>query len=278
MIADVSVVVPCYNEARNPLLEATFASIACQLDAAAVELVVIDDGSDDGTPDLVEAIVQKSQLKAAFKLIRLDENTGIANALNVGITAATGRFILRLDCGDIALPGRLQQQLTYLNTYNEVQLVGGLTRWIDSSGSVVGEHRFNKSLKMLKNDFRASILYRNTIVHTTWMARKQFFEVTGGYNSAYFLEDYELLARAAAMDVPVGVIPAYLTHIYRSDSGISSPRNRGKAQKSLVKIKSRYFLRLVSIRNAIGLLKSYLGLVLVNTPLSTIREKSSAGR
>lgn len=71
-----------------------------------LELVVVDDGSTDATPAILEGI-RDSRLR----VLRSAERQGLASALNRGLDEARGRYVARLDADDVAFPHRLERQL-----------------------------------------------------------------------------------------------------------------------------------------------------------------------
>lgn len=96
----VSVVVPCYNAERY--IGATLDAVLAQT-GAELEVIVVDDGSRDGSAALVERAYPQ------VKLIRR-ANAGVAAARNTGIDAATGDWVAFCDADDIWLPGKLAAQ------------------------------------------------------------------------------------------------------------------------------------------------------------------------
>lgn len=94
----VSVIIPCYN-AQQYLAE-TLDSVLTQTELP-VEVVCIDDGSDDGTPDILRAYAQKDVRVTVIRQI----NKGQSTARNVGMGESRGEFILFLDSDDLLAPG-----------------------------------------------------------------------------------------------------------------------------------------------------------------------------
>lgn len=99
--SSVSVIIPCYNAERY--ISATIDSVIAQ-GHPDLEIIVVDDGSKDGSVALV---------RARFPDVRLVEqsNQGVAAARNNGIRHAGGHWIAFVDADDIWLPGKLQAQL-----------------------------------------------------------------------------------------------------------------------------------------------------------------------
>lgn len=104
----VSVIIPAYN--RAPTLRAALDSVR-QQDYQDWELIVVDDGSSDGT-----AAVADSLGDSRVRVIRHEVNRGASAARNTGIRSARGRYIAFLDSDDAWLPGKLSAQVAVLES------------------------------------------------------------------------------------------------------------------------------------------------------------------
>lgn len=104
---DISVVMGVYNGAAT--LAATLDSVLAQ-EGCAFEFIVVDDGSTDDTPSILEAYARRD---ARLRVLR-QANAGLTRALAFGCADARGEFIARQDCGDRSLPGRLLSQLRFM--------------------------------------------------------------------------------------------------------------------------------------------------------------------
>jgi glycosyltransferase involved in cell wall biosynthesis len=109
----VSVVIPLFNKAKY--IERTLRSVLAQT-YNDFEIIVVDDGSEDGSDRIVEAIKDPR-----IRLIR-QENAGPGSARNRGIELAQGQFIAFLDADDLWLPGKLHDQTTFMLKHPEVGL------------------------------------------------------------------------------------------------------------------------------------------------------------
>ena len=119
----VSCVVPVFNGAR--FLEDAVQSIEAQT-WRPIEIIVVDDGSTDGTPDVIERI--------GDRVVALRQsNLGPPAARNAGVRAASGDFIAFLDADDLWLPEKLAVQMARFEARPELELCVGIARnwWID---------------------------------------------------------------------------------------------------------------------------------------------------
>lgn len=116
----VSVVMPAFNagtsivRAVRSILDQTFADL---------EIVVVDDGSEDNTSNQVEALKDPR-----IRLLRLETNSGIAVALNHAILNSSGQIIARMDADDWASPTRLSKQCSLIGSSPQVGVLGAQMR------------------------------------------------------------------------------------------------------------------------------------------------------
>jgi hypothetical protein len=115
----VTAVVAAHQAARH--LGAALGSLAGQT-LRELEVVVVDDGSTDGTAAVAEEFARADR---RFHLVRLDRNRGQAAALNAGMERARGRYLAILDADDASVPERLAWQVAALERDPDLVLVGG---------------------------------------------------------------------------------------------------------------------------------------------------------
>lgn len=108
----VSVITPVFNCAR--FIGETIESVRAQTHAD-WELICVDDGSSDGSSEIVQFYVEQD---SRIRLIRLDANAGAAVARNTALESASGRYIAFLDGDDVWLPTKLKIQLDYMQKNN----------------------------------------------------------------------------------------------------------------------------------------------------------------
>jgi len=111
----VSVVIPVFNGA--PFVAKAVASVRAQ-GHGDVEILVVDDGSTDGTQEVLKHLEQSDGIRWFQR-----SHGGPARSRNFGIEAARGHYIALLDCDDVWLPGKLAAQLAIMRARPEVGLV-----------------------------------------------------------------------------------------------------------------------------------------------------------
>jgi glycosyltransferase involved in cell wall biosynthesis len=168
------------------------------------EFLIIDDGSGGAVRSVVSDLDD-----ARIRLIELPKNVGQTEALNLGLSEARGEWIARLDQDDLALPGRLEQQLNAVAQQSGCVLVGAWALYIDESGEVMGQFRPPSS----DGDLRyllVSAPERLPFVHSAVMYKRLAALEVGGYPSSLrYVNDYGLWVRLAARGT-LTTVPRFL--------------------------------------------------------------------
>jgi hypothetical protein len=181
----VSVLMPVLN--GGAFLRPAIDSVLAQR-GPTFELLIVDDGSTDGSLELAEGIPD-----ARVQVIRNARRAGLAAALNVGLARARGELIARLDADDVAHPARLERQVDFLRSHPRIALVGSRARLIDESGATIGMvERCREEVSV-----RWYCLFDNPFIHSSVMFRRaEVFGALGGYDESLRLcEDWALWAR-----------------------------------------------------------------------------------
>jgi glycosyltransferase involved in cell wall biosynthesis len=189
----ISVVMPVYN-AESYVAEA-IASILAQT-YSHWELIVVDDGSTDGSAGIVrEFVARDARIHPIFL-----EHGGAPRAQNAGIAATRGELIARLDHDDIALPERLAVQLAWMRQTG-----------VDVCGSSIKRFGAEDGLLWAPESHLAfcyELLFRDAMLDTTLLARADILK-THPYNERAVFDDYELLTRLALV-CQIGNVPQVL--------------------------------------------------------------------
>jgi glycosyltransferase involved in cell wall biosynthesis len=182
---EVSVLLPVRDGARTlalamlSVLEQSFSDF---------ELLVLDDGSVDASPDIALGFGD-----ARVRLLRDGVKQCLAARLNQGIDAARGRYIARMDADDVCFPDRFMRQVERLDAESSLDLVACRVLDFDKCGSATGLRPYRLSHEELCarpwNGFY--------MVHPSWMGRADWFR-RHRYRTPELLrsQDQELLLRA----------------------------------------------------------------------------------
>lgn len=187
---EVSVVMGVHNSA--PTLRRTLDSVLEQEDVE-MELIAIDDGSEDGTFEILrEAAAADPRLTALRQ-----ENEGLTRTLIRGCELASGRYIARQDAGgDISLPGRLRAQADHLDRHADTVLVSVGTRFVGPGGELLYENvpaDRDATGDLEKLDVA---VIRGPSHHGATMFRREEYLAVGGYRAQFAVaQDLDLWLR-----------------------------------------------------------------------------------
>jgi glycosyltransferase involved in cell wall biosynthesis len=187
MSPKVSVVMPTYNRAH--LIAAAIQSILNQT-FQDFELVIVDDGSTDGT----EAVVRRfndPRLRYIYQ-----ERRGIGAARNRGIRHAEGRYIAFLDSDDVWLPHLLELEVPILDDRPEVGVVYAQARAMDRDGNLMTQIR--GTLQKYPDEGLKSALYGDFVCIIASLVRRECFERAGLFDETLMArEDWDMWVRIA---------------------------------------------------------------------------------
>ncbi|MBA3566044.1 MAG: glycosyltransferase, partial [Actinobacteria bacterium] len=153
-----------------------------------LELIVVDDGSRDATPELLSAVDD-----ARLRVLRNDERRGLAASLNRGLDEARGRYVARLDADDVAFPRRLERQLQRMVSGSQVAVAGSAVLDLDASGRPGTLHLMPSGSVAV----RWAALFSSPFFHPSVLVDREVLERHGlRYDSEYLeSEDYDLWTR-----------------------------------------------------------------------------------
>ncbi len=186
MLPHVSILIPTFN--RAAYLSETLASALGQT-LRAIEVVVVDDGSTDGTGELVRAI-QDERLRYLYQ-----QNRGISAALNTAWRAARGEYVAMLGSDDVMLPHQIETLYGIAARDPGLGVVYARGQGMDERGNPLptlfgGPMHFDDAL--------SSLLYANCICVQAALARRDLVAQVGGFNEQLVAnEDWDLWIRLA---------------------------------------------------------------------------------
>lgn len=163
------------NEAIDSILHQTFSDF---------ELIIIDDGSTDGTAEIIKGYTDKR-----IRFIPKEKNGGLIDSLNMGLSLATGKYIARMDGDDISELTRFEIQVHFLETNTDVMLCGTWIREMQTDNV----RKFPSTFESIK----LSMLDYCCFSHPTIMFRRDFLLQNNLLFNAEFnaCEDYDMWVR-----------------------------------------------------------------------------------
>ena len=213
----------------EPYLRAALASVLGQT-VPDFELLVVDDASGDGTPEFL-AGVEDSRVR----VLRNDQQRGLAASLNRGLDEARGTYVARLDADDIAMPRRLERQLARIRTAPRVAVVGSAVLELDEAWHVGAVHAMPTGVAEL----RWSSLFSSPFFHPSVLVERDVLERRGlrydpGFEES---EDYDLWARL--LEIGDGDNLADPLVLYRVHPEQASQRRRELQRECQLRVASR---------------------------------------
>ena len=202
----LSVLLPVWNGERY--LAAAIASVLAQT-FADFELIVVDDGSSDGSLAIARGIRDPR-----VRCLANEKNLGVTRSLARAIGEARGVYLARMDADDLCAPDRFARQVAHLDTHPRVALVASRVRRIDAHGREIGT--FDTPLD--GDTLRRRLRLGNCIVHGSVMLRADAVRAVGGYDTAMErAEDYDLWLRLAERH-EIAALPETL-YLWRDHAG-----------------------------------------------------------
>jgi glycosyltransferase involved in cell wall biosynthesis len=208
----VSVLMPVFNgekyiaEAINSLLQQSYTHW---------ELIILDDGSADATPQIVQPFLADARVQ----YVRHAVNKGLAHIRNEAVSYAKGEFLAWLDSDDIAHPQRLASQVEYLVQNPKIALLGSWANYISPEKDFL----LVTQPPTVPAKIHAMLLFTNCFVQSTIMIRSevmQQFRYDARFPPA---EDYDLWVKIA-QQYPTANLPVALVDVRRYTTSTSQQR------------------------------------------------------
>jgi glycosyltransferase involved in cell wall biosynthesis len=214
----VSVAIPAYNAAA--FIERTLESVRRQT-YRNLEVVVVDDGSDDGTAEIIARSFPEA------KVIR-EKQQGKPRAVARGVAETTGEYLALLDHDDEWLPEKIERQMQVMAEHPGVALLLSQPFLVPPGQEpTLGIARFRLRadgvLKAVsfKHFFFATRHSWMSNTTSSWLIRKKVFEDLGGFADWFPVDDWEFLLRATGRGYSVAVLcePLFYYHLTPDSSG-----------------------------------------------------------
>ncbi len=186
MNPEVSVIIPTFN--RRALVREAIVSALAQR-GARFELIVIDDGSNDGTAEDLTAMQARHS-----DILRIERSAhrGVAAARNRGVALARAPLIAFLDSDDLWMPSKLERQIEYTRAHPEYKISQCQERWIRNGRRVNPGRRHQKR----GGDIFVDSLRTCLVSPSAVMMRTDLFRALGGFDESMpACEDYDLWLR-----------------------------------------------------------------------------------
>ncbi len=185
-----SVIMSVYKNDNAEYLDKAIKSIMVEQTVCPNELVLVVDGP---IPDGINQVIDKYEREySTLNVVRLKENGGLGNALEVALDNASFEYVARMDSDDISLPTRFEEQIRIIQNDRNIDIIGGdISEFIDTEDNIVGKRILPVSHEAIKNYMKS----RCAMNHVTVMFKKSSVKKVGGYIDWFYNEDYYLWLR-----------------------------------------------------------------------------------
>lgn len=210
MTPAISVLLPVYNggaflgKAIESILQQSFADF---------EFIIINDGSKDGSGDVINHYAAQDKRIVAVH----QPNAGLITTLNRGLEMARAPLIARMDADDIALPHRFARQFKFMNDNPQIAICGSNIRLINQHDIQSRDILYPVTPEQVK----AMMPQGSPLAHPTVMMRRDIIVNAGGYRRMYkHAEDYDLWLRIGEQHA-IANIPDVLLLYRQHDDKVS---------------------------------------------------------
>lgn len=226
----LSILVPSYNHEKYVLT--TIRAAAC-VPVVEKEIVVIDDGSQDGTVKLIREFIDREGVGANVRLIAR-ENRGLVRTLNEGVALARGKYLYLVASDDIPIPEGVARLVDVLEQTPSLQFALGNALYMDSEEQTRFRvahreaHRRFFDLPFEERYREAFLQYPQPILLQATVFRTEMLRAMGGWREDIVADDYSFFLRAFSEPQIVGRNFSYLpdvSAVFYRQHGANSHRN-----------------------------------------------------
>ena len=220
LYCEISILMPVFDTPATYLAEC-WDSIQAQT-FREWELVLVDDGSR--APETIAELDRIAE-DPRVVLIRLDENQGIAPALNVGLSRCRGQLVARMDSDDKMMPTRLERQFAYMQAHSEVTILGTQLQAIEWQTEQLlrpTEHPEQVTDEYIQEQRNTSEIW--FLNHPTAMLRRSEVLNLGGYPKYRVAQDLGLWLKVFKAGLKIHNLPTVELHYRLHPNQISTAR------------------------------------------------------
>lgn len=227
---------PCYNAAAT--LDEALASLVAQT-FTDFEILAVDDGSTDPTPDLLRAWAQREPRLQVLS----QPHAGIVSALQRGLAACRAPLVARMDADDRCHPERFRRQVAFLEAHPETGLVSCRVAAFPPEQVRQGFRLYLEWLNGLLSDadLKRELFIESPLPHPSVMFRTALVEAVGGYQEHGWPEDYDLWLRLAQAGVTFAKLPEALLDWRERPDRLTRVDSRYSIENFL-RLKARYLV------------------------------------
>lgn len=217
----VTVFVPVYNseqylvECIESIINQTYKNL---------DILFVDDGSTDHSVNIVKEYLAKD---SRIRLIENGENMGIPYTRNIGLKEARGKYMAIMDSDDIAMPERIEKQISYLESNPDIDVVGSFYIMFDGNS----EKRIEIPVTR-PEEIKIMLMFHNPIANSSTTVRLESIRKNNlRYNLDHFVgQDYGLWANLSKVG-KLAILPEYLMKYRHGHNNVTKKSINEKALK-----------------------------------------------
>jgi glycosyltransferase involved in cell wall biosynthesis len=229
-----------------------------------LELIVIDDGSRDGSAAAAEAAIGDDP---RGRVMRLERNLGIARSLNAGLEAAAAPLVAIQDADDYSAPDRLEKELAALAAEPDVAVVGSRMREVDAE-----DRELRPRTSFAAGDVGPVLMRFNPIPNGSAAFRRDVALALGGYDPCYrYATEYDLWLRIAERHRLLALDEELCTRVM-GGGNVAARAERAQLAEG-IQIRARALRRRGTLRGASGLFRPALSYALPTALKRALRER-----
>jgi glycosyltransferase involved in cell wall biosynthesis len=195
---------------------------------------------DGEVPVTLNEVILKHLYRKSFFVHRIKNNSGLANALNVGLSLVNTEWVVRADADDINLKFRFEMMANFAKTHKNLDIIGANILECDSSGEPLS----SRLVPELHDSIVKYMKFRSPMNHMTVCYKKNAVISVGGYPNLHLKEDYGLWALLVRKGFIFGNLNKTLVH---ATTGPGMFKRRGGLKYVISELKLQYLLFRTSI-------------------------------
>ncbi|MDB2106216.1 glycosyltransferase [Clostridium paraputrificum] len=184
-----SVLISVYKNDNPNYLQQALDSIENQTRIPSEVVLVVDGPISESLDNIIKEMSNKY---SNIKLVRIEKNIGLGNALAMGMKYCSNNIIARMDSDDISVRDRFEKQIKCFEEDSELSIVGSnIDEFENEVCNIVGKRK----VPTIDHEIKKYIKYRCPFNHVSVMFKKDSVELAGGYLDWFYNEDYYLWLR-----------------------------------------------------------------------------------
>jgi len=225
-----SVLMAVYKKEKPQNLNKALLSVYTGQSLKPNEIVLVKDGAL--TKEL-DNVIRKWEAKIpdVLKVVKLEKNGGLANALNEGLKKCSFEYVARMDSDDISYPNRFEKEISFLKKNPDIDVLGG---WITEFEKDEKEICCDRKVPISSKDILHFSKNRCPVNHVTVIYKKSKVLEVGGYDKFIGIEDYYLWAKMLLKGHKFFNLPEYLVHVRAGEGMLERRRGISYAKKEFL--------------------------------------------